>query len=228
MLTDMLNSELLILLAGFLVNLAIAVIIVRGIYHGEKQGKNSIFTFIAFNTVIYFVMTFLSDTQLSVGVGFGLFAIFSILRYRTSAISTREMTYLFILIALPVMNSVLMAGGNWASMILANGIVIVVLYVLERGWGFHYEGQAFVRYDRIELIQPDKHEQLLADLRHRTGLNIKRLEIGRINFVEDTVELTLYYDEVGAQDTNEANGKTQPRKTIASYVEPTYAQADSK
>ena len=80
----------------------------RFIYYPLRHDKNDVFTFVAFNTVIFFVMTYLANAQLSVGVGFGLFAIFSVLRYRANAISTREMTYLFILIALPVMNSVLM------------------------------------------------------------------------------------------------------------------------
>lgn len=221
-------SSLVGLALGFLINLVIAIVIVRGIYNREAEGKNSIFTFLAFNTVIYFVMTFLADTQLSVGVGFGLFAFFSILRYRTSAISTREMTYLFILIALPVMNSVLMASGNWAEMLMANGAVIAVLYALERGWGFRYEGTTFVRYDRIELIQPEHHQQLFDDLRQRTGLPIKRFEIGRINFVEDTVELTLYYDLV---KTNAAKGSTKgagQQGFSVGYLQSDYATAEGK
>lgn len=188
------------LLLGFALNLAIALIIVRGVYSAVKQGKegeqgkDSIFTFVAFNTVIYFVMTFLANTQLSVGVGFGLFAIFSLLRYRTSTVSTREMTYLFILIALPVMNSVLMIGSNWAALLIANATVILVLYVLEQGWGFRYENSQSIKYDRVDLIQPQHHAQLLEDLRRRTGLPVKRIEVGRINFVDDTVELTIFYD----------------------------------
>jgi hypothetical protein len=209
----------MMLLIGFAVNLAVALLIVRGIYYQAKQGKNSVFTFIAFNTVIYFVMTFLSNTELSVGVGFGLFAIFSILRYRTSAISTREMTYLFILIALPVMNSVLMTGGNWPALLVANGVVIAVLYLLERGWGFQYEGVALIKYDRIELISPRNHRQLFDDLCERTGLPVKRFEIGRINFVEDTVEITLYYDESKLQE--------QASDHSARYVQESYLPVES-
>jgi hypothetical protein len=217
--STMMNS-LGTLALGFLINLAIALLIVRGIYNRGTEGKNSIFTFIAFNTVIYFVMTFLSNTELSVGVGFGLFAIFSILRYRTTAISTREMTYLFILIALPVMNSVLMGDGNWVAMLVANGTVVAVLYVLERGWGFHYEGMAFVRYDRIELIKPINHHLLYQDLRQRLGLPIKRFEIGRINLVEDTVELTLYYDEPDVQE--------QRHDFSVSYIQNSYLSVEGK
>jgi hypothetical protein len=183
------------LFIGFSVNLLIALVIVRGIYWSVRQGKDSTFTFIAFNTVIYFVMAFLANSQLSVGVGFGLFAIFSLLRYRTSAVSTREMTYLFILIALPVMNSVLMTSGSWLTLIAANSTVVVVLYVLERGWGFHYENSQFIKYDRIEFVKPENHRLLLEDLRQRTGLLVTGFEFGRINFVEDTVDIIVYFDD---------------------------------
>lgn len=183
------------LFGGFAINLVIAVVIARGIYYPIKQDKNYIFTFIAFNTVIYFVMAFLSSTDLSVGVGFGLFAIFSVLRYRTTTMSTREMTYLFIFIALPVMNSIMMRENAWVMLFSVNVAITAVLYVLERDWGFNYEHTKPIRYDRIELIAPEKSVELLEDLRKRTGLPIKRIEVGSINFLNDTADITAYYDE---------------------------------
>ena len=188
------------LLLGFIVNLCVAIVIVRFIYYPLRHDKNDVFTFVAFNTVIFFVMTYLANAQLSVGVGFGLFAIFSVLRYRANAISTREMTYLFILIALPVMNSVLMEEREWANLAVTNLIVIVVLYVLEQGWGFRYEGYKVVKYDRVDLLKPEKHAVLLDDLRHRTGMPLTRFEVGRINLVEDTVNLYVYFDEPRKRD----------------------------
>ena len=183
------------LFLGFAVNFAIAVTIVRFIYYPVRHNRNYVFTFLAFNTIIYFVMSILANTQLGVGVGFGLFAIFSVLRYRTSPMSTREMTYLFVLIALPVMNSTLMIEEAWITLGGANFIVLAVLYWLEQEWGFHYESAKFIRYERIELIRPENHGLLLADLRERTGLPIKRFEIGKINFLNDSTELVVYYDE---------------------------------
>lgn len=188
------------LLLGFIVNLCVAIVIVRFIYYPLRHDKNDVFTFVAFNTVIFFVMTYLANAQLSVGVGFGLFAIFSVLRYRANAISTREMTYLFILIALPVMNSVLMEQREWTNLAVTNLIVIVVLYVLEQGWGFRYEGYKVVKYDRVDLLKPEKHAVLLDDLRHRTGMPLTRFEVGRINLVEDTVNLYVYFDEPRKRD----------------------------
>ena len=183
------------LLVGFAVNLLVALIIVRFIYYPANQSKNYVFTYLAFNTVIYFVMSFLASAELSVGVGFGLFAIFSVLRYRTKTMSTREMTYLFIIIALPVMNSMLMRGDEWITLLSVNAIVAVVLFVLEHEWGFHYESSQSIKYERIDLIRPDQRALLLEDLRQRTGLPIKRVEISRINFLNETAEMQVFYDE---------------------------------
>lgn len=187
------------LFAGFAVNLLVALLIVRFIYYPGNHNKNYVFTFLAFNTVIYFVMSFLTSVELSVGVGFGLFAIFSVLRYRTSTMSTREMTYLFVVIALPVMNSLLMRDSAWSMLLGVNMVVAAVLFVLEREWGFHYESIQAVRYERIDLIRPDQRDLLISDLRQRTGLPVKRVEIGRLNFLNDTAELRVFYDELPAE-----------------------------
>ncbi len=180
---------------GFVFNLVVAWLIVRFIYYPVKQNKNYVFTFVAFNTTIYFVLSLLSRADLSIGVGFGLFAIFSVLRYRTDPMPTREMTYLFVIIALPVMNSILMNEGSWAEVAIANTAVIAVLFVLEKEWGFHYQASKKITYERIELIKPENRPLLLEDLRQRTGLVVKRCEICRIDFLRDTAELKIYYDE---------------------------------
>lgn len=93
------------------------------------------------------------------------------------------------------MNSVLMRGDQWALLLAVNAVVAVVLFVLEREWGFHYESSQLIRYDRIELITPERRDLLLEDLRLRTGLPIKRVAIGRLNFLNDTAELRVFYDE---------------------------------
>ena len=132
-------------LLSFAFNFLVAFLVVRFIYYPSTHNKRYIFTFLAFNTLIYFVLSFMNSIEIGIGVGFGLFAIFSILRYRTDPIPIREMTYLFIIAALPVMNS---AGSNsevWWQLVAANGIILVILWVLEKEWGFHYEiGRAHV------------------------------------------------------------------------------------
>jgi hypothetical protein len=183
------------LLIGFVINLIVAVIIVRFIYYPQKQNKNYVFTFLAFNTAVYFVMSVLTNVELGIGVGFGLFGLFSLLRYRTNTMPSREMTYLFIVIALPVMNSILITNEAWPALLIANTAVMGILFVLEREWGFHYEQSQRLTYERIELIKPEHYELLLDDLRERTGLDIKRCEVGNINFLRDTAEIKIYYDD---------------------------------
>ena len=181
-------------LVGFAINFAVAFAIVRFIYYPQQRDKQYVFTFIAFNTIIFFVMSLVSNANISIGVGFGLFAIFSILRYRTETIPIREMTYLFIIIALPVLNALLLDGGSYGNLAVANLAIVGVLYVLEHGWGFTYENRKSITYERIEMIRPENWALLLADLRQRTGLPITRVEIGRLNFLRDTAELFIYYN----------------------------------
>jgi hypothetical protein len=183
------------LLIGFSLNLIIALVIVRLIYYPARPDKNYVFTFLASNTIIYFVLSFLPSAEIGVGVGFGLFAIFSVLRYRTITMSPRDMTYLFIVIALPVMNSVLMRANSWDLFLASNAAIVATLFVLEQEWGFHFESTKLVKYERIELIKPEHDGLLMADLRERTGLPIKRVEIGRVNFLNDTADVKIYYDE---------------------------------
>lgn len=178
--------------AGF--NLLSAIIIVRFIYYPWTQNRSYVFTFLAFNTTIFFVMALLTSIELSVGVGFGLFAIFSVIRYRTEEMPIREMTYLFIIIALPVMNSSLTSGGDVDRILIANGTVIALLFILEKEWGFRFQVSKRVTYEKIDLITPDRHDELIHDLRLRTGLPINRVDIGRIDFLRDVAELTVHYD----------------------------------
>ncbi|HEY1012822.1 MAG TPA: DUF4956 domain-containing protein, partial [Herpetosiphonaceae bacterium] len=189
------SNDTIHFLAGAGFNLAVTLLLVRGVYYPVTQDKNFVFTFLGFNTIIYFVLGLLTSVEVSVGVGFGLFAIFSLLRYRTDEIPIREMTYLFIVIALGVMNSMLMVSGNVARLLIANALIVAVLFVLERGWGFRFESSKKIAYDKIDLIVPERRDELLADLRRRTGLPVKRAEIGRIDFLHDMAELKVFYDE---------------------------------
>lgn len=194
------STDLTTFILGAALNFAVALFIVRFVYYPVTQDKTYVFTFLAFNTVIYFVLGLLTSATLSVGVGFGLFAIFSVLRYRTDEMPIREMTYLFILIALPVMNSVMMSDDNLAYLLVANGAVVGLLYALEREWGFHFAGSKRVMYDRIDLISPANEARLLADLHERTGLNVERVDVRRIDFLHDTAELTIFYDQPAAKN----------------------------
>ena len=189
----MLTDDLFTYFAGAAINLLIALLIVRFIYYPVTQDKQYVLTFVTFSVITYFVLGLLTSVDLSIGVGFGLFAIFSVLRYRTDEMPAREMTYLFVFIALPIMNSVLMSDGAVVKLLLSNGLVIAVLYVLEREWGFRFEESKRVTYDRIELVTPGRREELIADLKQRTGLDIKQVEVRRVDLLRDTAELRITY-----------------------------------
>lgn len=191
----LMSNDLLMYLGGAVVNLLIALIIVRLIYYPVSQDKNFVFTYLAFNTVIYFVASLLTSVEISIGVGFGLFAIFSVLRYRTAEITTREMTYLFVVIALPVLNALLFANGDYSRAVIANVFVVAMLFVLEREWGFYFESSKKIVFEKVELITPTRQAELLNDLRTRTGLDIKRVRVSNIDFSRDTAELRIFYDE---------------------------------
>jgi hypothetical protein len=193
-------------LLAFAVNLLVAVVAVRFIYYPRTHNKPYVFTFLAFNTVIFFVLSFLASTELGVGVGFGLFAILSILRYRTDPIPIREMTYLFVITALAVMNSAGIDGGAWPQLVAADTAVLGVLLALEKEWGFHFEGSKRIVYEKIELIRPERRAEMLADLRQRTGLEIKRVDIGKVNFLRDIVNLKVYFDDPTNGDWSEYAG----------------------
>lgn len=192
-------SDLASFLLGFAFNFAVSVLLVRFIYYPSTHNKRYVFTFLAFNTMIYFVLSFLTSIQIGIGAGFGLFAIFTILRYRTDPIPVREMTYLFVIVALPVMNSSNANSDLWPQLITANLFILAILYVLEKEWGFRFEASKRIVYEKIELIRPDRYAELKADLEERTGLKIKRVIVGKVNFLRDTAELTVYYDDVAQE-----------------------------
>jgi len=183
----------IILSFGF--NFLVVFIIVRFIYYPQTRDKDYIFTFFAFNTIIFFVLGLLNSINLSVGLGFGLFAIFSVLRYRTNPIPIREMTYIFIIIALPVMNAILVSDNGFSHLLTANLIILAVLYAVERGWGFKFLAHKTVVYEKIDLIRPENRELLIEDLRQRTGHTINKLEIGAIDFLRDTAKIEIFYEE---------------------------------
>jgi hypothetical protein len=182
------------LLIGFLLNAAVALLIIRGIYYPTSHRKEYVLAFLILNTSVFLVSSLLGGVDLSVGFGFSLFAIFSVLRYRTDPIPVREMTYLFTLMALPVADAVLISQSSYLALLIANAAIVLVLLVVEKEWGFHYDQKKSVTYEKIDLIRPEHREQLLADLRERTGFQVTRVEIKRIDFLHDVAELNIYYE----------------------------------
>jgi hypothetical protein len=186
-------TDLLSLVLALGLNLLAAGIIVLGIYLPSEKDKGYVLTFFAFNISIFLIATLFSQVELSLGFGFGLFAIFSILRYRSDPLPVRELTYLFILMALPVINVILLSEVLYLEAVLADLAILAVFFIIERALGFRYEARKSITYEKIDLIKPENYPALLADLRQRTGLPILRCEVGKIDFLHDVAEIKVYY-----------------------------------
>ena len=184
---------------SFLLNSLVAFLIVRAIYYPVRRDKEYVLTFLTFNTLIFLIAHLLQGVNVTIGLGLSMFAIFRMLRYRTDPIPTREMTYLFVMIGLPFVNALLVAQGNYAGLLIADALVIAVLLLVEKGWGFQYVSHKTITYERIELIKPEHYTALLDDLRARTGLDSTRCEIGKLDFLRDVAEIKIDYIEPRTQ-----------------------------
>lgn len=183
----------ILLITAFLANFVVSFILVRFIYFPKKKNKNYVFTFLVLTTIIFFVVVMLRSVELSIGVGFGLFAIFSVLRYRTNTIPPREMTYVFSFMALPIINSSLLNISTWPFVLTANVVIIVLFAWLELGWGFSYECSKVIKCTNTKHILPENQTALLADLQQKTGINILRMDIQDIDFVKDSFSVKVFF-----------------------------------
>jgi hypothetical protein len=180
---------------GFLVRLAIDLacvfVLIRVIYYRTYGRADLFLTFFSFNLVIFLIAFVLNSVTMTLGAAFGLFAVFSMLRYRTEGISTTDMTYLFLGIALGLIMAVGQSG--WVQLALVGVVVLVFTQILESGWLIERELQQQILYDRIELVNAGAREALLEDLRSRTGLKIHRVEVQEIDLLRDAARLGVYY-----------------------------------
>ena len=183
------------LFVRFAYNFVTVFIITRYIYFHKEKRREYLFTFFVFNMVIFFVCSFLKSIIMDVGFAFGLFAIFSILRYRTETIPIREMTYQFLVITLGAVNGLANPGTWHPELVFINMVMVVFIFVLDSNFVFKEEFSQFIRYEKIELIKPARRDELIADLRERTGLDIHRIKIEKINFLRDTANIVVYYKE---------------------------------
>jgi len=174
-------------------NLFVCYIIVRGIYYPIHRNKDYFFTYFLFNAIIFMLSYNMNNVKLEMGVAFGLFAVFSILRYRTISVSIKEMAYLFTVISIAAINSLSSKKVSVAELLMANAIVVGIVYILEKRWLVKHASVKMIQYDRIDLIKPEKHDEMLEDLRQRTGLPFHRFEVGNIDFIRDTARVKAYY-----------------------------------
>ena len=187
------SKDLVKLLFKFSIDLLFLFIIVRVIYYRIKEEKDYVFTFFMFNILTFFICFLLRKVPMEMGFALGLFAVFGILRYRTEAIPIRQMTYLFIVIGLSMINSLANKSISWFEILLANGIITIITYLIDRVWFSTIELTKTILYEKIELIKPENEQELIEDLKQRTGLQIVAVKVDKVDFLRDTAQITIYY-----------------------------------
>ena len=192
------------LLIRFLLNTAVITLIVRGFYYPKSKRRDYFFTFILISISVFLLIFLMGGVKLKVGFALGLFAIFGIIRYRTESVPIREMTYLFLIIAISAING-LATSISYVELLATNLLFIVSLWILESNRWVKHVASKLVLYDNVSLITPDKEEELIEDLKKRTGLHILRVEVGAIDFSKDTAMIKVYYEPL----SNEINSIDQ-------------------
>jgi len=181
------------LVIRFAFNSIFIILISRYLYYNATRRKDYFFTYILIASVVFMLSYLLSNVKLELGFALGLFAIFGIIRYRTQQIPIKEMTYLFLVIGVSVINALANKKVSYAELLFANFILFFVTFLLEKTWHLKHESHKNIDYEKIELIKPENRKLLIRDIENRTGLIINRLEIGKIDFLRDTARIIIYY-----------------------------------
>jgi hypothetical protein len=180
------------MLTRFLLNSAFVFVIIHFFYYPRSHRRDYYFAFFMLSVSIFMMIYLMDGAKMKVGAALGLFAVFGIIRYRTESVPIREMTYLFFAVALSVING-MATKLSVVELIVANLLFVLVVTIAESNHIAKKEGCKFIRYDNIKLITPQKREELIEDLKQRTGLEIVRVEIGSIDFMNDTALIKVYY-----------------------------------
>ncbi len=176
-------------------NLIIITTIIRYIYYPVTKNKDYLFTYFLISLTVFLLCVLLDSVKLQLGFALGLFAIFGIIRYRTDPIPIKEMTYLFLVIGVSVVNALANKKISHAELVFANLMIVFVTFGMERIWLLRGESRKNIIYEKIELILPERRAELIADLKERIGIDIIRVEVRRIDFLKDTANLRIFYYE---------------------------------
>lgn len=180
----------------FVLNMAFLTIIIRWLYYSIAKRKDYLFTYYMIGIIVFFLCFTLKKYELDIGMALGLFAIFGIIRYRTDPIPIKEMTYLFVIIGVSVINSLANQKMSYAEIIGANVAVVIALYIMEKIWVVRSLTLKNIEYEKIENIKPENYKMLKEDLENRTGLTIEEIKVNNIDFVKDSAKITIkYYTE---------------------------------
>ena len=189
------SEDFLKLIIKTVFNLIIITVIIRYIYYPVTKNKDYLFTYFLISMTVFLLCVLLDSVKLQLGFALGLFAIFGIIRYRTDPIAIKEMTYLFLVIGISVVNALSNKKISHAELVFANLMIVFITYGMENLWLLRHQSRRNITYEKIELILPEKREELIADLKARTGIDVIRVEIRRIDFLRDTANLRIFYYE---------------------------------
>ena len=181
-------------------NLLVCWIITHFLYYKKSHRRDYYFTYMLFSATIFLILYQLQNLQMEMTLALGLFAIFSMIRYRTEQLPIREMTYLFVLIGISIINGSGLTS-SYTAFVVTNLLVILLIWLLESLGFSKRQAHKIITYEKIDLIRPDRREELVADLKERTGLEITKVQVGSINFLKDTAFLKVTY----IPDDNEPN-----------------------
>ncbi|MDA7748198.1 DUF4956 domain-containing protein [Bacteroidia bacterium] len=177
----------------FVLNLGFLTLIIRWLYFGATKRKDYLFTYYMIGIIVFFLCFTLKKYELDIGMALGLFAIFGIIRYRTHPIPIKEMTYLFVVIGVSVVNSLANQKMSYAEILSANIVIVITLFIIERVWFTHNVSVKIINYEKIENIKPENAAALRADLEERTGLKIENITVGDVDFLRDSAKITVTY-----------------------------------
>ena len=183
------------MLVRFTFNLVVAYVIIKLIYHRDHKGNDFVFTYFMFNSLIFFFAYILGNLDVNIAFGFGLFAVFAILRYRTDPIPIKEMTYLFIVITIGVINALSANNVAFSEVLFANAAIVILTYLLERYWVNNLLKSKAIVYGELDKISPEKNQELIDELSEKTGLSLLRAKVGRVNFKSNRVNIRVYYKD---------------------------------
>ena len=196
------------LLIAFFLNLAVIMIVVRGLYYPKCKRGEFFFTYVLIAISTFMLIYVLGDVKLKAGIALGLFAIFSIIRYRTEQVAIREMTYLFIIIAISAINGLTVSELSYGEVVIINILFILSIWICESKLLISHYSYKVIKYDNINLITPEKREELIADLEKRTGLKIEKVEVGAIDFLKDAAIVKMYYRSKESNNSVDTTLKT--------------------
>ena len=206
------TQSLLHLLMRFAFNLIVTWIIARYCYYVKSQRRDYVLTYMLFGAAMFLLIFLMESVSIQIGMTLGLFAIFGVIRYRTETVPIREMTYLFIFICVAVING-LALNISYVELIVANLLLLLLIWTVEGRRLLRHTSAKLVIYEKINLITPDKREEMITDLEERLGHKVNKVEVGHVDFLRDVAFVKVYY-ELPEGETNTVEEVTKPNQFV--------------